>query len=68
MTRPQPPRVDPEVGDVGYDAPGGDLVLDDGDQPAYDRIVVLGRLDGDAAARIAELDGPVTATVEALDG
>ena len=44
------------------------LVLYDGDQAAYDGIVVLGRLDGDAAARVAELDGPVTATVEALDG
>jgi hypothetical protein len=30
----------------------------------FDGIVVLGRLDGDAADRIAGLDGTVTVTVE----
>ena len=53
------------MGDVGYYAPGNDLVLYYGDQSYFPGIVVLGRLDGDAAARIADLDGPVTATVEA---
>ena len=61
----QPEGADPDVGDLGYYAPGNDLVLYYGDQSSYPGIVVLGRLDGDAAARIAQLDGSVTATVEA---
>lgn len=61
----QPEGADPDVGDVGYYAPGNDLVLYYGDQSYFPGIVVLGRLDGDAAARIAKVDGPVTATVEA---
>ena len=64
-TEGQPEGADPEVGDVGYYAPGNDLVLYYGDQSYFPGIVVLGRLDGDAAARIADLDGPVTATVAA---
>lgn len=60
----QPGGADPDVGDLGYYAPGGDLVLYYGDQGYFPGIVVLGRMDGGAAARIAELDGPVTATVE----
>jgi len=61
----EPEGADPEVGAVGYYAPGNDLVLYYGDQSYFPGIVVLGRLDGDAASRIAALDGPVTATVEA---
>lgn len=61
----QPEAADPDVGDVGYYAPGQDLVLYHGDQSSFPGIVVLGRLEGDAAARIAELPGTVTATVEA---
>jgi hypothetical protein len=61
----QPDGADPDVGDLGYYAPGNDLVLYYGDQSYYPGIVVLGRLEGDAAARIAQLDGPVQATVEA---
>jgi hypothetical protein len=61
----QPEGADPDVGDLGYYAPGNDLVLYYGDQSYYPGIVVLGRLDGDAAARIAQLDGAVEATVEA---
>ena len=61
----QPEGADPEVGAVGYYAPGNDLVLYYGDQSYFPGIVVLGRLDGDAASRIADLEGPVTATVEA---
>ena len=61
----QPEGADPDVGDLGYYAPGNDLVLYHGDQSYYPGIVVLGRLDGDAAERIAALAGSVTATVEA---
>ena len=61
----QPEGADPEVGDLGYYAPGNDLVLYYGDQSYFPGIVVLGRLDGDAAERIAALDGAVTATVQA---
>jgi hypothetical protein len=57
--------ADPEVGDVGYYAPGNDLVLYYGDQSYFPGIVVLGRLDGDAASQIADLEGTVTATVAA---
>lgn len=62
----QPAGADPDVGDLGYYAPGEDLVLYYGDQSYYDGIVVLGSLDGDAAARIAAIEGDVTATVTAL--
>jgi len=61
----QPEGADPDVGDLGYYAPGNDLVLYHGDQSYFPGIVVLGRLDGDAPERIAALTGPVTATVEA---
>ena len=60
----QPDGADPDVGDVGYYAPGNDLVLYYGDQSYYPGIVIIGRLDGDAARRIADMDGTVTATVE----
>jgi hypothetical protein len=60
----QPEGADPEVGDLGYYAPGNDLVLYYGDQSYYRGIVILGRLEGDAAARIATLTGSVRATVE----
>ena len=61
----QPDGADPDVGDLGYYAPGRDLVLYYGDQSYFPGIVVLGRLDGDAAAQISAMDGAVTATVEA---
>ena len=64
-TEGQPEGADPEVGAVGYYAPGNDLVLYYGDQSYFPGIVVLGRLDGNAAAQIADLDGTVTATVTA---
>jgi hypothetical protein len=63
----QPAGADPDVGDLGYYTPGNDLVLYYGDQSYFPGIVILGRLDGDAAQRISRLDGPVTARVEALD-
>ena len=62
----QPDGADPDVGDVGYYAPGNNLVLYYGDQSYYPGIVIIGRLDGDAAHRIANLDGAVTATVGPL--
>jgi hypothetical protein len=61
----QPEGADPDVGDLGYYAPGNDLVLYYGDQSYFAGIVVLGRLDDDAPERIAALAGSVTATVEA---
>ena len=61
----EPEGADPDVGAVGYYAPGNDLVLYYGDQSYFPGILVLGRLDGDAASRIADLDGTVTATVAA---
>ena len=64
----QPEGADPDVGDLGYYAPGNDLVLYYGDQSYFPGIVILGRLDGDAPQHISELDGPVTARVEAHDG
>lgn len=63
----QPDGADPDVGDVGYYAPGNDLVLYYGDQSYYNGIVVLGRMHDDAAQRIANLDGSITATITALD-
>ena len=63
----QPPGADPDIGDVGWYAPGNDLVLYHGDQSYYPGIVVFGRLEGDAAERIAAIDGSITATVEAVD-
>ena len=60
----QPDGADPDVGDLGYYAPGNDLVLYYGDQSYYPGIVILGRLEGDAASRIAGLTGSVTATIE----
>ncbi|HSF98170.1 MAG TPA: cyclophilin-like fold protein [Ornithinibacter sp.] len=58
----QPAGADPDVGDVGYYAPGGDVVLYYGDQSFFDGIVVLGRMEDDAAGRIAGMDGTVTVT------
>lgn len=61
----QPEGADPDIGDVGYYAPGNDLVLYYGDQSYFAGIVILGKLDGDAARRIASIAGSVTATVAA---
>ncbi|WP_433015011.1 cyclophilin-like fold protein [Kribbella sp. CA-294648] len=60
----QPPGADPAVGDIGYYAPGNDLVLYYGNQSYYDGIVVVGRLQGDAAQRIADLDGTVEVLIQ----
>jgi hypothetical protein len=66
-TAGQPAGADPDIGDVGYYAPGNNLVLYYGDQSFYNGIVVIGQMDGDAAERIAHMDGPITATFSALN-
>lgn len=62
----QPDGADPDPGDLGYYAPGNDLVLYYGDQSYFPGIVILGRLDDGASERLAALDGSITATVEAV--
>jgi len=62
----QPDGADPDVGDVGYYAPGHDFVLYYGDQSYYDGIVILGHLHGDAAESIARMSGSITAAIEAI--
>ncbi|MDO9378436.1 MAG: cyclophilin-like fold protein [Nocardioidaceae bacterium] len=61
-TADEPAAADPDVGDLGYYAPGQDLVVYYGDQSAFDGIVVLGRLRGDLGA-VADAGGDVTVTV-----
>ena len=63
----QPAGADPDVGDLGYYAPGNDLVLYYGDQSYYNGIVILGALDPNATSRLAELPGSITATVTVRD-
>jgi hypothetical protein len=62
----QPPGADPDPGDVGYYAPGHDFVLYYGNQSYYDGIVILGRLDGDAAESLAATKGSITAAIETV--
>ena len=64
----QPDGADPDVGDLGYYAPGNDLVLYYGDQSAYPGIVVIGRLDDSAVSRLAASTGDITATVTTAHG
>jgi hypothetical protein len=59
----QPDGAGPDIGDVGYYAPGNNFVLYYGDQSYYNGIVVLGHLESDAAARIAQISGSVTASI-----
>jgi hypothetical protein len=63
----QPGGADPAIGDVGYYAPSRDFVLYYGDQTYHDGIVILGRLEGDAAARLAQVAGSRTAFIERID-
>ncbi len=53
-----PDGHDPTAGDIGYWAPGGDLVLyyDDG-APYFDGIVRIGEFDGDTEALRRQSDG-----------
>lgn len=57
--------ADPAIGDLGYYAPGNDLVLYYGDQSYFDGIVVLGTLDPDATSRLAQMPGNITVQVTA---
>ena len=61
----QPERANPDVGDVGYYAPGNDLVLYYADRGYFPGIVVFGRMHRGAAEEIALRTGSVTATVKA---
>ena len=58
-----PAGNDPRVGDLGYWAPDGDLVLYYGDVGYWTGIMRLGEIDGDVAA-IARQSGDFSATVE----
>ena len=58
-----PAGDDPGVGDLGYWAPEGDLVLYYGDVGYWTGIMRLGEIDGDVAA-IAGQSGDFSATVE----
>jgi hypothetical protein len=62
----EPDGADPDVGDLGYYAPGHDLVLYYGDQSYFDGIVILGRLEGDLVA-LADLEGDIDVQVGPLD-
>ncbi len=57
----QPAGADPAVGDLGYYAPGHDLVLYYGDQSYYNGIVILGRLDDTATSHLSRMAGDITA-------
>ena len=57
-TAGQPDGADPDVGDVGYYAPGTDFVLYYGDQSYYNGIKIIGRLDGEVVVLSELLDGP----------
>ncbi len=61
----EPAGADPDVADLGYYAPGNDLVLYYGDQSYYDGIVILGRLDGNVRG-LRELAGDVNLQVRRL--
>ncbi len=58
-----PAGDDPRVGDLGYWAPDGDLVLYYGDVGYWTGIMRLGEIDGDVQA-IARQSGDFSATVE----
>jgi hypothetical protein len=59
----QPSGADPDVADVGYYAPGNDLVFYYGDQSYYPGIVVLGHMDQGTAQRISNMQGSITARI-----
>lgn len=58
-----PAGDDPQVGDLGYWAPDGNLVLYYGDVAYWNGIMRIGHLDGDMDA-LAALSGDFSATVE----
>lgn len=60
-----PEGEDPHVGDLGYHAPGGNVVLYYGDVGYWDGIARLGTIHGDLS--IIEREGGFTATLEAAE-
>ena len=58
-----PSGDDPNVGDIGYWAPEGDLVFYYGDVGYWTGIMRIGELDGDMSA-VAQQSSDFTATVE----
>ena len=58
-----PPGDDPRVGDLGYWAPDGDLVMYYGDVGYWTGIMRIGTIDGDLQA-VARRTGELVATVE----
>jgi hypothetical protein len=65
-TQGMPAGEDPSPGDIGYYAPGGDLVFYYGDVAYYDGILRIGQFDGDMDA-IADQEDGFTARVEPAD-
>jgi hypothetical protein len=66
-TEGAPDAHDPVAGDLGYFAPGGDLVLyHDDEAPEFPGIVRIGRLDGDLEALTRQSDD-FEATVDAAE-
>lgn len=61
----EPDGADPDPADLGYYAPGHDLVLYYGDQSYYPGIVILGALEGDLQ-RLGDLRGDLEIVVRAL--
>ena len=60
-----PAGDDPRIGDIGYWAPDGDLVLYYGDVGYWTGISRIGEIDGDIPAVLRET-GEFTATVESV--
>ena len=58
-----PAGDDPDAGDLGYYAPGGNLVLYYGDVAYWDGIARIGHIDGDLST-IADQDADFSAVVE----
>ena len=66
-TEGAPDAHDPIAGDLGYFAPGGDLVLyHDDEAPEFPGIIRIGSLDGDLNA-LARQDGEFEATVDSAE-
>jgi hypothetical protein len=62
-----PEGHDPAAGDIGYWAPGGDLVFYyDDDAPFFNGIVRIGEFDSDVSA-IARQSGDFSATIERVE-
>ena len=59
-----PPGRDPDVGDIGYYAPSGDLVLYYGDAGYWRGITVLGRFDDVDLAGIQRQPDGFDVTIE----